>query len=267
MNKPRWFLSVFSAGVIGFLYLPVFLLMVFSLNASPMSIAWQGTSLKWYHQLFADTALLEATHNSLVVALSSTAIAVVIGTGAAIAMERQHVWAPRILNGAFLLPLVIPEILLGIALLLFFVLIQVPLGLMTVTIGHIVFNLPLVIVVVRTRLRKLDPRIEEAARDLGATPWLAFRKITLPLLRPAIVGAALMAFTVSLDDFVVTFFTAGPGATTLPLKVFSMIKTGITPEINALSTVLVGISMALIGIALFLQQKGLGKSLTESNQR
>ena len=267
MNKQRWFLSVFSAGVIGFLYLPVLLLIVFSFNASPMSIAWQGASLKWYHQLFTDRALLEATQNSLVVALSSTAVAVVIGTGAAITLERQHVWAPRLLNSAFLLPLVIPEILLGIALLLFFVLIQVPLGLVTVTIGHIVFNLPLVILVVRTRLRKLDPLIEEAARDLGATPWLAFRKITLPLLRPAIVGSALMAFTVSLDDFVVTFFTAGPGATTLPLKVFSMIKTGITPEINALSTVLVVISMALIGMAVFLQQKGSGKAFTESNQR
>ena len=131
--------------------------------------------------------------------------------------------------------------------------IQVPLGLITVTIGHIAFNLPLVILVIRMRLRKLDPFLEEAARDLGASTWQTFRWVTLPLLQPAIIGSALMAFTVSLDDFVVTFFTAGPGATTLPLKVFSMIKTGITPEINALSAVLVVVSMVLIGMALILQ--------------
>lgn len=267
MSKRRWFLFGFSAGVMGFLYLPVLLLMIFSFNASPMSITWQGTSLKWYLQLLSNRALIEATQNSLVVALSSTAVAVVLGTGAAIALERQQVWGARWLNGAFLLPLVIPEILMGIALLLLFVLIQMPLGLVTVTIGHIAFNLPLVVLVVRTRLRKLDPLIEEAARDLGATPWQVFRNVTLPLLRPAIVGSALMAFTVSLDDFVVTFFTAGPGATTLPLKVFSMIKTGITPEINALSALLVVISMTLIGIAIFLQQKSSGFSLNETKQR
>ena len=246
---------LFSAGVMLFLYVPVFLLIVFSFNTSPMSIVWQGASLKWYDQLFSDRALLEVTQNSLMVAVSSTVVAVVLGTGAAIALERRRGRGSNILNAALLLPLVIPEILMGIALLLFFVMIQVPLGLGTVTIGHIVFNLPLVTLVIRTRLRKLDPQLEEAARDLGATSWQAFRKVTLPLLQPAIIGSALMAFTVSLDDFVVTFFTTGPGATTLPLKVFSMIKTGITPEINALSALLVGISMVLISMSVFLQQK------------
>jgi spermidine/putrescine transport system permease protein len=129
-----------------------------------------------------------------------------------------------------------------------------PLGLLTVTIGHAAFNLPVVLVIVRSRLRKLDPQLEEAARDLGATPWQAFRLVTLPLLMPAIVGAALLAFTVSLDDFVVTFFTAGPGATTLPLKVYSMIRTGISPEINALSAILVVVSMALVGLSLAMQR-------------
>jgi spermidine/putrescine transport system permease protein len=132
----------------------------------------------------------------------------------------------------------------------------VPLGLLTVTIGHAAFNLPVVMVIVRARLRKLDPQLEEAARDLGATPWQAFRRVTLPLLRPAIIGAALLAFTVSLDDFVVTFFTAGPGATTLPLKVYSMIKTGISPEINALSAILVVASMALVALSFAMQRQG-----------
>ena len=236
-----------------FLYAPVFLLIVFSFNSSPMSVRWEGFSIEWYRLLLADHALLEATWNSLLIALTSTVCAVTMGMGAALVLERQAVWGARVLNATLVLPLVIPEILMGVSLLLFFVLIEVPLGLITVTIGHIAFNLPLVILVIRMRLRKLDPLLEEAARDLGATTWQTFRWVTLPMLRPAIIGSALMAFTISLDDFVVTFFTAGPGATTLPLRVFSMIKTGITPEINALSAVLVVISMVLIGIALILQ--------------
>ena len=143
---------------------------------------------------------------------------------------------------------------MGVALLVFFVLIKLPLGLLTVAIGHTVFNLPLVAAMVRARLRRLDPGLEDAARDLGATTWQAFARVTLPLLRPAILGAALMAFTVSLDDFIVTFFTAGPGATTLPLKVYSMIKSGVSPEINALSTVLVVVSMGLIALSLMMQR-------------
>jgi spermidine/putrescine transport system permease protein len=153
------------------------------------------------------------------------------------------------------LPLVIPEIMMGVALMLFFVLVQVPLSLTTVTIGHASLNLPIVAVIVRARLRKLDPKLGEAARDLGATAWQAFRRITLPLLWPAILGAVLLSFTLSLDDFIVTFFTAGPGSTTLPLKVYSMVKTGVSPVINALSAVLVLISMALIALSLVLQRK------------
>jgi spermidine/putrescine transport system permease protein len=130
-----------------------------------------------------------------------------------------------------------------------------PLGLSTVIIGHILFNVPLVTLIVRARLRKLDPALEEAAQDLGATPWQAFWRVTFPQLQPALWGAALMSFTVSLDDFVVTFFTAGPGSTTLPLKVFSMMRTGVTPEINALSALLVMVSMCLIGLSLMLQRK------------
>ena len=242
-----------------FLYAPVFLLIGFSFNASPMSVRWQGWSFDWYRQLLADQALFEATRNSLIIAAISTALAVVMGTGAAMVLERRAIKGVAWLNAALVLPLVIPEILMGVSLLLFFVMLRVPLGLTTVTIGHIVFNLPLVILIIRTRLRKLDPQLEEAARDLGASPWQTFRWVTLPLLRPAIIGSALMAFTISLDDFVVTFFTAGPGSTTLPLKVFSMIKTGITPEINALSAVLVVISMVLIGLAFILQGKPAGK--------
>ena len=255
MRIQRLFLALSTTGIMLFLYVPVVLLIVFSFNASPMSVKWQSVSLAWYQQLFSDAALAIAAQNSLIVALTSTVIAVIMGTGAAVVIDRRHSRGKSIVQGIFLLPLVMPEILMGVALLLFFVMCQVPLGLGTVIIGHIVFNLPLVIVMLGARLHKLDPSLEEAAQDLGATNWQTFRWITLPLLKPAIVGSALMAFTISLDDFVVTFFTAGPGATTLPLRVFSMIKTGITPEVNALSALLVLVSMVLIGLSLMLQGK------------
>jgi spermidine/putrescine transport system permease protein len=145
--------------------------------------------------------------------------------------------------------------MMGVSLLLLFVLVGMPLSLTTVTIGHAAFNLPVVLVVVRARLRRLDPRLEEAARDLGASSWQAFRRVSLPLLRPAILGAMLMAFTISLDDFIVTYFVAGPGATTLPLKVYSMIKSGVSPEINALSALIVLVSMGLVAGSLLLQRR------------
>lgn len=144
---------------------------------------------------------------------------------------------------------------MGVALLLFFVMVQWPLSLATVVMGHAAFNLPVVIVLVRARLQKLDPRLEEAASDLGASAWQTFYRVTWPLVRPAVLGAALLAFTISLDDFIVTFFVAGPGATTLPLKVYSMIKSGLSPEINALSSVLVLSSMGLVGLSLLYQRR------------
>jgi spermidine/putrescine transport system permease protein len=254
MNRRTWLLGASLANVL-FLYAPILVLIVFSFNASRLSASWQGFTLAWYRQLAGDAALLAAVQNSLLVGITSTAIATVLGIGAALGLERLPVAGRRIVEGAMLLPLIIPEIMMGVALMLFFVLIQLPLSLVTVTIGHAAFNLPVVMIIVRARLRKLDPSLEEAARDLGATPWQAFHRITLPLLMPAILGAVLMAFTFSLDDFIVTFFTAGPGSTTLPLRVYSMVKSGVSPVINALSAVLVLVSMALIGTSLALQRR------------
>jgi spermidine/putrescine transport system permease protein len=258
MKRPAWRRSgllVASLAEVLFLYLPIAVLIIYSFNAAKLAMAWQGFSLQWYAALARDHALMVACRNSILIAVVSTGVATLLGVSVAIGLERLPRRLRAWLDGAFLLPLVIPEIMMGVALLLFFVLIKVPLGLLTVTIGHAAFNLPVVLLIVRSRLRRLDPRLEEAARDLGATPWQAFRRVTLPLLRPAIIGAALLAFTVSLDDFVVTFFTAGPGATTLPLKVYSMIRTGISPEINALSAILVVASMCLVGLSLLFQQK------------
>ncbi|MGH7234808.1 MAG: ABC transporter permease [Nitrospiraceae bacterium] len=250
-----WLLSASLADLL-FLYLPIAVLTVFSFNASRLSATWQGFTLHWYRALAADEALIAALQNSLLVATVSTLIATVLGVSAAVSLERVPFRRQQVVEGAMLLPLVMPEIMMGVALMLFFVMIKLPLSLVTVTLGHAAFNLPVVMVMVRARLRKLDPGLEEAARDLGATPWQAFRRVTLPLLMPAVIGAALMAFTISLDDFIVTFFTAGPGSTTLPLRVYSMVKSGVSPVINALSAMLVLISMALIGLSLLLQRRG-----------
>jgi spermidine/putrescine transport system permease protein len=244
-----------SLLVMVFLYLPVLILIVLSFNVSTMGVAWKGFTFQWYERLVMDRSILDATLNSLIVASVSTGLALILGVGTAIGLEKgQGVEVPW-LNMVMVLPLVIPEILLGVALLMVFVLCQIPLGFSSIIIGHMVFNLPLTVVIVRARLRKLDPAWEDAARDLGATSWDVLVRITVPVLRPAIWSAALLSFTVSLDDFVVTFFVAGPGSTTLPLKVFSMIRTGITPEINALSAVMVVVSMICVGLSWFVQQR------------
>ncbi|MEQ1792802.1 MAG: ABC transporter permease [Nitrospira sp.] len=244
-----------SGFSLAFLYMPILVLVIFSFNASRLSAVWQGFSWQWYGVLWQDQALLAATANSLLVATLSTGLVVLLGVPAAMGLERLKGRGRRTLETIFVLPLVLPEVMMGVALLLLFVMIQWPLSLTTVVIGHAAFNLPVVIVMVRARLHKLDPRLEEAARDLGASAWDTFRRVTWPLVRPAVLGAALLAFAISLDDFIVTFFVAGPGATTLPLKVYSMIKSGISPEINALSSVLVLSSMGLVGMSLAFQRR------------
>lgn len=254
MKRHGWLLAVSVIDLL-FLYAPVAILILFSFNASRLSATWHGFTFQWYRDLVADQTLLTAVQNSLLVALLSTAIAAVLGVAAAVSLERLPRRAQLVVEGGFLFPLVVPEVMFGVALMLFFVTIKLPLSLMTVTIGHAAFNLPVVMVIVRARLRKLDPRLVEAAYDLGATRWQAFRRITLPLLAPAIAGGVLMAFTISLDDFIVTFFTGGPGSTTLPLKVYSMIKSGVSPVINALSAVLVLISMVLVTLSMWLQRE------------
>ena len=253
-----------SLMIMLFLYLPVVLLIGLSFNASTMGGAWKGFTLQWYEKLAMDPSILHAALNSLIIAGMSTGLALLLGVGTAIGLEKARGVHMRWINMVMVLPLVIPEILLGVALLMVFVLCRIPLGFSTIIIGHMVFNLPLTVVIIRARLRKLNPAWEDAARDLGATSWDVLTRITLPLLRPAIWGAALLGFTVSLDDFVVTFFVAGPGSTTLPLKVFSMIKTGITPEINALSAVMVVVSMICVGLSWLFQQRS-ALSTTETS--
>jgi spermidine/putrescine transport system permease protein len=254
--RGRWsWLRCATWTTILFLYLPIGVLILFSFNASRLSTSWQGFTLVWYGMLVRDHSLLTAALNSGCVAAVSTVLALCLGVSGVLGLEGLRLRQQDVIESAIMLPLVIPEVMMGVALMLFFVTIKMPLTLATVIIGHVVFNVPLVMVIVRARLKKLDRRLIEAARDLGASRWQVFHRVTEPLLRPAIVGAGLIAFTVSLDDFIVTFFVAGPGATTLPLKVYSMIKAGITPEINALSTIVVLASMSLVGLSLLLQRK------------
>lgn len=255
-----------SLMVMLFLYLPVVILIALSFNDSSMGVAWKGFTFHWYEKLVGDASILHAALNSAMIAIVSTGLALILGIGAALGLEKTRGVQMPWLNMFIVLPLVIPEILLGVALLMVFVLCRIPLGFGTIIIGHMVFSLPLTMVIIRARLRKLDPAWEDAARDLGATSWKVFTRITLPMLRPAIWGAGLLSFTVSLDDFVVTFFVAGPGSTTLPLKVFSMIKTGITPEINALSAIMVMVSMLCVGLSWLYQQRSISGSLFPSRR-
>lgn len=255
MRRGSASLSLVSILAMLFLYGPIFVLVLYSFNTAHLSMAWRGTTLKWYAVLWHDEALLAAAANSLLIAVASTIGATLLGGLMALGMERMPLRRQQLIEGGLVLPLVIPEVMMGVALMLLFVMLKMPLGLTTVILGHIAFNIPLVTIMIRARLRKLDPALREAAADLGADSWQVFRYVTLPLLRPAIWGAVLVAFTVSLDDFLVTFFTAGPGATTLPLKVYSMIKSGVTPEINALSALLLVISMACVALSLHLQRR------------
>lgn len=239
-----------------FLYVPIVLLVIFSFNDSRSVAAWRGFTLDWYAKLFENAAIGKALVNSLLVAVVTTLLATVIGTMVALAMERYTFWGKLSFDALLYLPVIIPEISMAVMLLLFFVLVSIPLGLGTIIISHTAFNISYVAIVVRARLADFDDTLEEAAQDLGANNLRTFWRITLPLLMPAILAAALLAFTLSLDDYVITFFTSGVGATTLPLRIYAMVKTGITPEVNALSTLMLLASIGLVVLSLVLQRGG-----------
>jgi spermidine/putrescine transport system permease protein len=230
-----------------FFYLPILVLVVNSFNPARFSSRWQGFSLVWYRRLFESPEIWQALRNTLVIAVSVTAVAVVLGTAAAYALHRYG--ASRLQKVHYTLiyqPLVVPEILMGISLLMAFVAAGVPLGLFTIFLAHVTFCTSFVAMTVLGRLQDFDFSIIEAARDLGASPWQSTRKVLLPVLMPGIVAGGLLAFTLSIDDFVITFFVAGPGSTTLPLRIYSMIKFGAPPMINALSTLLLAVTVAAV---------------------
>ena len=259
-------LTIFAILGYLFLYTPIIILVIFSFNDSRSTAEWAGFSTRWYGEMFQDTRIILSLWNSLFVAVVSTFISVIFGTLAAMALERYSFRGKLAMDSIMYLPIVIPDIAMAIMLLLFFnfsgigfdvwkltlfgVTLSVP---YSVIIGHVAFNVAFVAVVVRARLAQMDRRLEEAAEDLYANAWQTFKRVTLPQMMPGILGGALLAFTLSLDDFVITFFTSGAGFNTLPVRVFSMIKKGVTPKINAVSTLMLGVSLLLVTISLVLQ--------------
>lgn len=234
--------------VYAFLYLPLAIVVVYSFNDSRLNAEWVGFTWHWYRLLLQDEEMLIAAANSLFIALVSSLAATVLGTMAGIAMHRYKL---KLLTFLVLTPVAMPEILLGVSLLLFYIqILNLTLGMLSVVLAHVAFSIGFVAVVVRASLAALDEAIFEAARDLGASSGQIFRHVTLPLILPGITAGGLMAFTLSIDDFVITFFTAGVGVSTLPLHIYSMIKIAVTPEVNAVSTLLMLLTLTLILIAL-----------------
>ncbi|MEM1376249.1 MAG: ABC transporter permease subunit [Pseudomonadota bacterium] len=240
----RWSWFNITSVVIGFafLYLPILLLVIYSFNESRLVTVWAGFSTKWYVELFNNQGLLDAAWVTIRVALVSATIATVLGTLAAVALIRFIRFRGRTLfTGMVYAPLVMPEVITGLSLLLLFVSIEMQRGFWTVTLAHITFSMCYVAVVVQSRLVSFDASLEEAARDLGCPPFEAFTRVTLPVILPAVLAGWMLAFTLSLDDLVIASFTSGPGATTLPMKIYSQVRLGVTPEINAVCTILIGI--------------------------
>jgi spermidine/putrescine transport system permease protein len=242
-------LILITAAVYLFLYAPILVLVALSFNDSRFSTIWRGFTWRWYELAWRDAALVGSLRASLVVALGTTLISTAIGTAAAIALTRYRVRLKRAVEGLFVLPVIIPEIVIGFATAALFGLAGVTFGLGTVIAAHVAFSISYVVLIVRARLAGLDPKLEEASMDLGATPWQTFLRVTLPLLAPGMISASLLVFTISLDDYVITSFVAGPGAATLPLKIYSMVKTGVTPEINAISSILLVVTIALVFVS------------------
>lgn len=242
MKQTTWFNYISVILGLIFIYLPIFVLVFYSFNASKLVSLWGGFSTQWYSAVFHNNALLAGAKISFIVAFCSATGATFLGTLSAIVVNRFKKFRGRgLFNAMLLAPMIMPEIILGISMLLMFVALGIDRGPVTIIIAHITFTMCFAFVVIQSRLRELDPSLEEAARDLGCTALSAFIKVALPNLLAAVVSAWLLSFTLSLDDLVIASFTTGPGASTLPMNIYSQIKVGVTPEINAISTIILGI--------------------------
>lgn len=248
--------AVFSVIVFIFMYLPILVLGFYSFNQSPYSATWQGFTLEWYRKLFTDERILSALKNSLIVAFCAVGISAVLGTLMAVGLARYQFVGKKLYRGISYLPLIIPDIAIAVATLVFLAAFAIPLSLWTIVAAHIVFCLAYVGLVVSSRLTNLDPHLEEAALDLGATPVQAFIKVLLPQLMPGIIAGCLLAFVLSLDDFLIASFTAGTGYNTLPMEIFSRIRSGVKPDINALSVLLITVSAIVASIAELIRMFG-----------
>lgn len=259
MRRPK-LLTAAALILYIFMYLPIMVVAVFSFNDSKYGVSWRGFTTKWYSVLWNNQTAIDAAKNTLILASSSAAIATILGTLLGYGLSRYWFPGKKIASDIMYIPVVIPDILMAISLLMFYGILRDSLGLFELGMGtmifaHITFQIAFVAIVVKARMVGMDPALEEAARDLGAGRWNVFWKITFPLMLPGIVSGSLLAFTLSLDDFVVSFFTSGPGSTTLPILIYSSVKRGITPDINALSTIMVVASILLVAGVSLLQPK------------
>lgn len=253
--KRKLLKNLFIALVFIFLYLPIIILVIYSFNSSEMNIVFDKFTFDWYKTLFQNANLLNAFVNTIVIAIISTIISTIIGTISAIGIQKYHFPFKNLINKLIYVPIVIPEIVLGISLLSIYTLMKLELGMFTLILSHIAFSIPFVIVSVRSTLSNLISTYEEAAQDLGANKLKTFFYITLPLIKPGVISGATLAFTLSLDDVVISYFTAGPGSNTLPLHIYSIIKTGITPDVNALSTLMLIAVIIILTISAIIQSR------------
>lgn len=257
MKKKKFQLSkIYLAVVMLVTYLPIAMVVIFSFNDSKLTVGWKGFTLKWYESLFNNGALMEALRNSIVLGLISCAAAAVIGTFGAIGMARVNYKSKGMMEYLSTIPIMVPEIILGMVFMAFFALLGLPFGMTTLVIAHTAFCIPYVFMMVKARLVGIDKSLEEAARDLGASPSRIFFDITMPLIMPAVASGCLLAFAMSFDDVVISIFVNGPKLSTLPIKVYTQLKTGVTPEINALCTIiLVVVILILLLSSLFEKRK------------
>ena len=243
--------------VFTFLFLPILVIILFSFNTSSLNIIFEGFTFDWYKELFNNKTLLEALYNTLIVAFTSTIISTIIGTISAYALKKYDFPFKNIILELLYIPIVIPEIVLGISLLAIYTLFKLELGLFTLILAHICFSIPFVIINVRSVLDNMDPNIEKAASDLGASKLKTFFYVVIPTILPGILSGAQLALTLSLDDVVISYFTAGPGSNTLPLHVYSIIKTGVTPDVNALITIMLLFVFVILTISTIINLKRL----------
>ena len=251
-NKKFKLSNLYLALVMLITYLPLIVVVVFSFNDSKLTVGWKGFTLRWYAELFRDAALMEALGNSILLGVLSCLFAAVIGTLGAIGMARVHFKTKGMMEYLSTIPMIVPEIILAMAFMAFFSTLGLPFGMVTLVISHTAFCIPYVFMMVKARLVGIDKSLEEAARDLGASPARTFWDITLPLIMPAVLSGCILAFAMSFDDVVISLFVTGPTLSTLPIKVYTQIKTGVTPEINALCTMILFVVVIVLFLYSFL---------------
>ncbi|MFD3262136.1 ABC transporter permease [Paenibacillus lentus] len=258
-TKTHPLLGFHSLLMMVFIYVPIAFIIAYSFNSSRLAADWSGFTLDWYVSLFKNRRVIEALSNSMIVATVSTLVSTILGTMAALSMRTLSRKSKAGMGGLLYLPIIIPDIIMGLSLLVLFTQFQIPMGKLTIILAHITFSMSYVYVVVSTRLAGMGKQLEEAANDLGAGAWQTFRYVTFPQIMPGIVAGALIAFTLSLDDFMVSFFVSGPSSTTLPIYIYGQVKRGISPEINALCTILIIVSVTLILLAQYILNRGKGQ--------